>query len=301
VPKKNSWDTDWLIFSRRARRGALVFLVIFICVSIAPDLYLNYFYDSDIQIETSVKKKKQEQKKSFVIPEEMFDPNKYTLEDWMAIGLSEKQCQSILKYLSKGGKLKYKEDVQKLYVIDSALYKDLLPKIALPSRPKYAGNDSSKKSNSTWKDSSKTSMNNNRANEEIFEGTLEINTASKEELMRIKGIGDYYASEIIKRREQYGGFISVNELSGLYKMTPENLEYLSEQLTVDPNKIKKINVNTASKTKLMAHPLITLDLAKSIVFIRENFGEFKSLDGLLQSPYIDQYKLKELAPYLTVE
>jgi DNA uptake protein ComE-like DNA-binding protein len=51
----------------------------------------------------------------------------------------------------------------------------------------------------------------------------------------------------------------------------------------------------------MGHALISVDLANSIVFIRENFGEFKSLDGLLQSPYVDQNKLKELSPYLTVD
>jgi DNA uptake protein ComE-like DNA-binding protein len=301
VPKKKSWDTDWLIFSRRARRGALVFLVIFIFVSIAPDLYLNYIYDPDIRIETSVKKKNQNQKKSYTIPEEKFDPNTYTLEEWMAIGLSEKQAQSIRNYFKKGGELKYREDLEKLYVVDNELYKGLLPKIALPSRPKYDENNSTKKSRSTWKDSSKTNFGKNRAIEEVFKGTMEINTASKEELMQIKGIGDYYAREIIKRRERYGGFVSLNELSEFYKMTPEKLKGLSKHLTVDPNEIKKINVNTASKTKLMGHALISVDLANSIVFIRENFGEFKSLDGLLQSPYVDQNKLKELSPYLTVD
>ena len=301
MPKNNSWDTEWLIFSRRARRGALVFLVIFICVSIAPDLYLNYIYNPDIRIETSLKKEGQEPKKSYRIPEEKFDPNTYSLEEWMAIGLSEKQAQSILNYLSKGGKLKYKEDVQKLYVVNSKLYKMLLPKIALPSRPQYDKNQSVEESKISSKDSSRTIAEDKKAVEKVVIGQLEINTASKEELMQIKGIGDYYAREILKRRKQFGGYVSLDELSGLYKMTPEKLEDLSEYLTVDPNKIKRINVNNASKTKLMGHALISLDMANSIVFIRENFGEFKSLDGLLQSPYIDQNKLKELSPYLTVD
>ena len=43
-------------------------------------------------------------------------------------------------------------------------------------------------------------------------GKLCLNTATKEQLMEIKGIGESFASRIIAFREQNGGFTSVEQL-----------------------------------------------------------------------------------------
>lgn len=45
-----------------------------------------------------------------------------------------------------------------------------------------------------------------------FSGKLCLNTATKEQLMEIKGIGDSFATRIIAFREQNGGFTSVEQL-----------------------------------------------------------------------------------------
>lgn len=298
----NNWDGEWLNFSRRARRGAFVFLFLFVIISMVPSLYWNYIYESDMDPKImALNEKLLEQKivdkesaKSFV-PPGLFNPNDYSQEEWMAIGLSEKQAQTILNYLKKGGQLRVKEDVKKLYVIDDNMYDQLSPYIDLPSRdqrPKVA-------SNYTPDSSQFATEENNIIISEDY--TVNINMASKQELMKVKGVGDYYADQIIKRREAYGGIHALDQLMDLYKMTPDKLDSLRESLLINLDDIDRINVNSASKSKLMNHPLINADQANSIVFIRERFGKYKSLDGLLQSPYINQEKLKEIKPYLKVE
>lgn len=296
---KKSWDTEWLNFSKRARRGALVFLFLFIMIAIAPSLYRNYIKDANPTIPVSITENMNtgtdvEEKRGarYSVPTEKFDPNDYALEEWMAIGLSEKQSQSILSYLEKGGTIIYKEDLQKLYVVDDELYQLLAPQVTLPSvknqKPEHVEKEvvETEEPDELEKQSSEP---------------VEINRASKKELMNIKGIGSFYADEIIDRREAYGGIHSLDQLSDLYKMTPGKLDSLAEFLLIDPNNIKKMNVNLASKKVLMSHPLINADIANSIVFIRDRYGNYDALDGLLQSPYIDSEKLEELKPYLKVK
>ena len=45
-----------------------------------------------------------------------------------------------------------------------------------------------------------------------FSGKLCLNTATKEQLMEIKGIGETFAARIIAYREQNGGFTNVEQL-----------------------------------------------------------------------------------------
>ncbi len=296
---KKSWDTDWLIFSKRARRGALVFLFLFIVISIAPSIYMNYFHEPDLDFKISnfdiVDDEVGQQKNiaKYKLPDDRFDPNNYTLEEWMNIGLSEKQSQSILNYLKKGGEIKYKEDLLRLYVVDDELYGLLEPIIDLPGKP----SDSKTKEISTVH----KIENEKEVKIDVFKGTVEVNSATKEELMRINGIGEYYAKEIINLREEYGGIHSLRQLEGLYMMTEGKLDTLSQFIIIDEESIDKINVNTASSKRLLSHPLVNKDIANSIVFIRQRYGEFKSLDDLKQSPYIDSEKLEILSPYLDVK
>ena len=46
-------------------------------------------------------------------------------------------------------------------------------------------------------------------------GTVDINTADKETLMSLSGIGESFAESIIEYREQNGGFKAVQELTNI--------------------------------------------------------------------------------------
>ena len=56
---------------------------------------------------------------------------------------------------------------------------------------------------------------------------ININTATKEELMTLKGIGEVKAEAIIEYRDQYGGIRSIEELiniKGIGEGTIENIK-----------------------------------------------------------------------------
>ena len=67
-----------------------------------------------------------------------FDPNKIGAEEWMRLGFSEKQAQSIEKYKEKGGRFYRPQDLMHLYVMDEEHYLKLKPfvKIDVAALPK---------------------------------------------------------------------------------------------------------------------------------------------------------------------
>ncbi len=66
--------------------------------------------------------------------------------------------------------------------------------------------------------------------EEKIPFLLNINTATKEELMRVPGIGEVYASRILAYREQNGGFATLEELTEIKGIGEKRLEAFREHL-----------------------------------------------------------------------
>jgi competence protein ComEA len=75
---------------------------------------------------------------------------------------------------------------------------------------------------------------------------VNINTASKEELTTIKGIGDKRAQEIIDYRKKNGDFKSVDELEKVPGIGPGTMKQIRSQVTVSG---KPATDKAADKTK----------------------------------------------------
>lgn len=62
---------------------------------------------------------------------------------------------------------------------------------------------------------------------------ININSATKEELMTLKGIGEKRADAIIKIREETGGFISVEQLKDIESIGDKIYEKIKDKITVE--------------------------------------------------------------------
>lgn len=301
----DGWDNEWITFSRKTRRGALVFVVAFIIIAVAPRIYKNYFQnlevkhkyssfliendDSTEEIETKRNNKKKtksykKKKHKFNPPKEKFNPNDYAKEDWEKLGLSEKQVESIEKYKSLAGEFKTKKDVKKLYVINDQLYDLIEDKIDLPDSLKY--------------DKPQDLTDENNESEEVL--LIELNTATEESLQQISGIGPYFSKQIIAQRKRFKGYRSLEQLKTIYNFSDDMYEQVSPFLTVDEEATEKINLNSTTIDELKAHPYIEWSVAKSIIDLRKRLGEFSSTDELLKSVLVDLKLLKKLLPYIEV-
>jgi competence protein ComEA len=283
--------------SKRKERGIIALVLIIVVITFLPRL-LDYWFPSerlevdfesvntlvaeiDAKKTTNLKGKSYVKKKRFKAPPSSFNPNDYTLEEWMNLGLSEKQANVILKFSKYG--IKDNEQLKQIFVIDDELFQLIKDSTFYPEK-QYANAVQNK---AQFK---------NKAKKEL----LNLNTATIEELVELPGIGDYSAKKIVEYRTKLGGFVQVDQLLEIHNFPTENIEKFRHLIVTPANSIQRINVNTCTYKELVKHPYVTKNVANSIVKIRAKYQKYSNFDQLLESELISQELLNKLKPYLTL-
>ncbi len=218
-----------------------------------------------------------------------FDPNNFSVEMGHSIGLSEKQSQSILNYIEKGGQFRKKEDFRKMYVISDEKYESVADFIDLPDQAPTYKTDNFKRSKTAKREKERVKV------------TANINTADSAELVKVSGIGPFYAKSIVKYREELGGYVDKVQLLELYGMDEERYESLVSLLLLETTEpYRYINVNTITIEELVKHPYFNWNLSRYLVNYRENHGHFTSVEELEKLRLIDTELYRKIAPYITL-
>ena len=129
---------------------------------------------------------------------------------------------------------------------------------------------------------------------------IEINSATEEELLNIKGIGPFFAKQILKKRNELGGFNQVSQLKEVWKIEQENFEIIEPFIKIDNSKIIKIELNSVNLDNLKKHPYVRWNIANSIIKIREQKGGFKNIEEIKESVLINEEMFEKLKPYLSL-
>ncbi|MCO6162468.1 helix-hairpin-helix domain-containing protein [Flavobacterium sp. NRK F7] len=128
---------------------------------------------------------------------------------------------------------------------------------------------------------------------------INLNDASKEDLMKIYGIGDKISDIILKERDKFGAFASVDQLEYVWGISPEILESCKQHFFVPSDVvIKKIHINNASVKELSQFPYFNYAFSKQIVTYRSMNGVFHSIEDLAKINNCPLEKLKIIALYL---
>jgi competence protein ComEA len=203
-----------------------------------------------------------------------FDPNEADLDTWVAAGLSPRQARTILNYREKGGRFRKKEDLMRMYSIDSLLYLELEPWIDLPKVPREERN--------------------------TLTLAIDINRASPEEWKLLPGIGAGYAGRICRFRDLLGGFTSVEQV-GETRGLPDSVFQRVRPHLVESDLLRNLDINTLPADSLARHPYIDWKAARTLANYRQHHGPFRSREDLLQSRALTEAELDRLWPYLMVE
>ena len=129
---------------------------------------------------------------------------------------------------------------------------------------------------------------------------LDLNHCDTTELQYIRGIGRYTAMQIIRYREQLGGFYSSAQLTDelLAKL---RLDTVLSHFTADTTAIQPLHINVATVEQLQRHPYLRFAQAKAIYTLRRKRITLHSIDELRTLPELTENDLQRLAPYLSFE
>lgn len=228
-----------------------------------------------------------------------FNPNIATEDEFEKLGFSQRQIQTIKKYLKRGGSFKIKSDFAKLYFMTPERFEELLPFIELPES--YSPPIKDKTTSSTSLADTKVLKTKEKEESSLISKRVELNSADTIALKKLKGIGSYRANNIIQYRNRLGGFVSVDQLREVRSFDIQLLDELRPLLIVDTGLVKKIHLNRTTAKELTAHPYITSSQARSIIAYRETHGQYKVVADIRRSILIDENTYEKIKEYLIID
>jgi competence ComEA-like helix-hairpin-helix protein len=237
--------------------------------------YGNYQYSN-----TNYYGKYQKTEKKFPQPFP-FNPNEINKGDFVKLGFSEKQAESIVKYREKGKIFKTKTDFQKVFVVSDEMYAHLETWILLP-------------------DGETETVADNKAENAQEPLIVELNTADTTALKQIKGIGNYTAKRIVDYRQKLGGFHSIEQLREINGMDEERFANIIQYVIVDKEKVIKLDLNKNSFKDFTRHPYFEQYIIKAIFEYKDKNGQFSSVEDIRKIPLIYNDLYNKIYPYLQV-
>jgi len=289
---------DPFFLSQSNKRGLVLFLVLSLAVVFVPRMILwltpnkTYLISSQELSQLMESRDRFESKRSFVnfigpnknrfkVPAQRFDPNGYSIADWMKLGLSEKQGAVVLKFCSRG--IYSNDQLRKIFVIPEKLYELIKDSTFYPAKTQIRYE--------------RTAEPSEKAIEKLI--LVDVNKADEAELDKIPGVGSFYAKNIINYRNRLGGYVRKEQLLEVWKMDPVKYEEIQRFVSVGPT-IEKINLNEVSAEILRKHPYLNWNIANSIVKLRKQKTLFNAIEDIKESVLIDEELFEKLKPYLTL-
>jgi DNA uptake protein ComE-like DNA-binding protein len=280
-----------LNYSKSQRIGILVlFVLIFVCQMI-------YFFKNFKTVENSPQEKAQwlsyqseidslkMVKANFKPTIYPFNPNFITDFKGYKLGMSVEEIDRLLAFRKQNKFVNSAKEFQAVTKVSDSLLNAISPYFKFPD---WVNN---KKDN--YKPYEKKDFNKGK---EIV--VLDINQATKEDLMKIYGIGDKISDRILAEKEKFGAFVSMEQMSDVWGLSPEVIDNLNKNFAVKSTAdIKKININTSSVKELTQFSFFRYALAKEIVVFRTMNGDIK-IEDLTKIKGFPVEKIKIIALYL---
>ncbi len=228
-----------------------------------------------------------------------FDPNTADSTTLLRLGFPPYMVRNIYKYRAKGGRYHEPDDLRRVYGMTNEMWDRLAPHVHIDRKYQYV-----EPAPRAYEEQPRQLS----VREELAEyrdtvrypvklregGVVSVNAADTNALKKIPGIGSYYARQIVRYRDQLGGFVSADQLQEIEGM-PEDV---AQWIRVDTTGIRRIDVNHATKNQLVRHPYLRVYRARAIWDRRNNYGPLHSIDDLRSMSDFSEADISRLKPYL---
>lgn len=217
-----------------------------------------------------------------------FNPNLITDYKGYTLGMSLDEIDRLHAFRAREKWVNSSEEFQQVTKISDSLLQKIAPYFKFPEWVTSERSSSgAKASNSIQKD---------------FKDKIDLNTATAEELMLVKGIGEALSGRIVNYRTKIGGFVADLQLKDIYGLNYEVREAIQSHYTVkSPPGIIIFNINEASVLELSGIPYIDYELAREIVNYRLLHEKISSFEELAKIKAFPSEKIDRIALYLSVE
>lgn len=219
-----------------------------------------------------------------------FNPNFITDFKGYKLGMKVEEIDRLLAFRKQGKFANSPEEFQKVTGISDSLLNAIAPFFKFPDwvNKKNQGNYQNSYAKSNWKEFPK---------KEALK-VLDINQATKEDLMKVYGIGDAISDRILAQKDTYGGFVSMEQMNEIWGLSPEVISNLNKYFKINSlPQIKKININNASIKELGQFPYFKYPISKNIVTYRSMNGDLK-IEDLANIKAFPVDKVKIIVLYL---
>lgn len=197
-----------------------------------------------------------------------FDPNLLNIEDWIALGFSEKQANVIVNYRDRNlkGSFKTLEDIKNCFVISPEKFEELKPFIRLnPSTMSKKSDDKKPEFKQEKTDFSKT----------------ELNSITFKQLLEF-GLDEKSAGSMIGFRKKLGGFMTKEQILETYNIDKELVQKLLSIAPLDNSKVERYSLVNAPEEWLKNHPYFKYS-ADKIIYYRISNPDDKKIWKLLKT------------------
>ncbi|MFA5556219.1 MAG: helix-hairpin-helix domain-containing protein [Flavobacteriaceae bacterium] len=276
-------------FSKKERKGLLVFFVLVLLFQIV------YFYISFKENFTEENPEKSEwlsnqtwidslktiEKPIYQI--RPFNPNFITDFKGFQLGMSVEEINRLLDFRKTEKFVNSAKEFQQVTGISDSLLSQISPYFKFPE----------------WVTNPKKSS--YRKFEQQPENIVikDINIATQEDLIKVRGIGEKLSERILKYKSLLGAFVSMEQLREVYGLSDEVIVELNKYFIVlDTSEAKKIKINELSIKELGSFPYFKYPVSKNIVSYRSMSGEIKDKDELSKIPDFPIEKIEIIALYL---
>lgn len=206
-----------------------------------------------------------------------FDPNTASDDEFRRLGLTPRQITTIRNYQAKGGAFKSKDDFFRIYGLTEEQKRRFADYLQIET---------------TRNAENRTEI---REPENLL---IELNTVDSVQLEQLPGIGVKLSRRIVKYRELLGGFYSVNQLYEIYGLSEEAIHKIENKISINENKIRKLDLNFSEVGELARHPYLKKNLATRIVRFRSKYGKINNPEVLRDSMILNIEEYKRIKPYL---
>lgn len=233
----------------------------------------------------------------------LFDPNHLDLKGLKKLGLKDKLANTIINYREAGGNFNKPSDLKAIYGMPDSTYRRLKPCVQISRKDdtdeqngNYNQRPKAKHQVKSIQNAKSQQKDTEKSNPEIT--PVALNKADSSELQKVHGIGDFFAEEIVKRRDKLGGYHDFNQLLAIYNFDSNSLKRVKPQLTLNEANIERLSLNQDNFKTFLRHPYLSYAQVKAIFDYLDKVDTTAPPKVLKENKILSKEGYQKVRPYL---